>query len=318
MGVRRNDQADRTAEPCRGEVALCFVVPVKHPESSGSYRRTLDLLGTTLNSVTRQVRDSYRVVVVLTGAARPEYTHPAVSYVQTDFPPPQEPRTEAERDRIVYEDKGSRVAVGLAFARRFRPRYIMVVDADDFVNRRLVSHVTDNLGPSGWYFPRGLRYSSRSRKIDLVDNFWSYCGTSHILRRDLLDLSEGITARSSKSEVLAEAKLYLVSSLLGLHLHYRKHAASRGEPLRPLPFIGAVWHLDTGENVSRRASHWQRGPIWGKDVREADRLREAFGLPDERRGLVDEYVLRWRQGRNLAGRLVRSVLGRRPDGEEEP
>jgi hypothetical protein len=41
-------------------------------------------------------------------------------------------------------------------------------------------------GAPGWYFESGLVYSGQFKIAEVRDKFWSCCGTSHILRYDLL------------------------------------------------------------------------------------------------------------------------------------
>jgi hypothetical protein len=125
-------------------------------------------------------------------------------------------------------------------------------------------------------------------------DFWSYCGTSLIIRSNLLPARRDFGANPSLDAVANSFDPWLLEQVLGDHVQCRKYFASRGHTLEALPFIGAVWQADTGENSSRA---WWRGrpfgPVWGTPLTRSQ--SEEFRIPVERRGAGASLLLQyWR------------------------
>ena len=148
-------------------------------------------------------------------------------------------------------------------------------------------------------------YSGQFKIAEVRDRFWSYCGSSHILRSDLLPVPKlGLTP--SISTVLDAIDRFYLKRILGCHLDYASYFEQRGLKLAPLPFIGAVWHTDTGENASRLWwGHTRFGPVWGKPL-PLDQLDE-FSIPPSRRSYRDSATLYGWRARSIMSRLVRFV-----------
>ncbi len=96
--------------------------------------------------------------------------------------PDCETQIEAYYDAVRH-DKGLRIHVGLAGIAD--QTHAMVVDFNDFVHRRLVAHVEAHRDAAGWNISRGHVWSGGSWCF-AQSRFHSMCGTSHIVRRDLM------------------------------------------------------------------------------------------------------------------------------------
>jgi hypothetical protein len=206
-----------------------------------------------------------------------------------------------------FLDKGAKLAVGLVHAKRFHPTHVMFVDADDFVSRRLAAHVAANPAAPGWYVDEGLFYSKQFKIAEPLEKFWSLCGTSHILRADLLPVDLDVVAAVSPPAVANVLGQFYVERVLGCHLDFQPHVAKMGLELSPLPFNGAVWQADTGENSSRTWWKYTRfGPVWGKALSPEESL--DFTIPIEQRKALDTALLLGWRTRSL---LTKSVSGAR-------
>jgi hypothetical protein len=122
--------------------------------------------------------------------------------------------------------------------------YFMVVDDDDFVSRRLSGFVEAGRGQPGWHVRRGYVWNTGGRLLYEHDNFHKYCGTSHIVRSDLIDLS-------GKDD---DAGIAYLKRMLGSHIHIADDLAGQGTPLASLPFIGAVYRIGHSGSHSRSSS----------------------------------------------------------------
>ncbi len=229
---------------------LAFITTLRHPQNSADYDRVESLLQDTLASLTQQTCEDYIVIVV--GNRRPTFPLPdSTVFVEVNFPPPSArtgPRTGAAS---VIWDKGTKNAVGLIAARDFEPEYVMFVDADDFVHRKLAEFVHARPGHAGWVVKRGLMYSRRRNAYRRLRNFYRFCGTSFIIPSGAYEVPTHLTVSATQQDI-AEAfgeRLEHVLEHGWAFDWWRKH----GRILEPLPFAGAVYHLQNGENHSDNA-----------------------------------------------------------------
>jgi hypothetical protein len=247
---------------------LAFITTLRHPHNSADYGRVESLLRNTLESLTRQSSDDHVAIVV--GNRRPSFPMPRrVVFVEVDFPPPSVvngPRT--GRAPVIW-DKGTKTAIGLIAARDHRPDYVMAIDADDFVHREVAAFVHDRLGRSGWVVNRGWVYSRARNAYRLRRRFYRVCGTSFIIPFDAYDVPSGLTVSSTQHDI-AEAFGERLEKILE-HGYAFDYWREHGRTLEPLPFPGAVYHMDTGENHSDNQ-------LFGPALPYRDHLYRDFGI----------------------------------------
>lgn len=288
---------------------LVFVIPVKHPARSQSYEKVCDLLRNTLRSVEAQ-RDPHFATVVVCNR-KPDWAEDTANrvFVEVGFPPAEPPRDAGDWVNWLYLDRGAKIAVALRHAKRFSPTHVMPVDADDFVSDRLAGFVREHPEAPGWYMPTGLIWSGLFRIGEERGKFWSYCGTSHIFRRDLLPVPDEMGLLPTRDEVVATLGQEYTEKILGNHVHYLRHFGERGITLEPLPFIGGVWHADTGENSSRAWWSGSRfGPIWGRPLTAAQ--EREFTIPPGGRTTPQTALLYGWRARSVVARTVKRAMGR--------
>ncbi len=229
---------------------LAFITTLRHPQNAANYGRVEALLQDSLASLTQQTCDDYLVVIV--GNRRPSFPLPErVRFVEVAFPPPSTIKGPRTGPASVIWDKGTKNAVGLLAARDFGPEYVMFVDADDFVHRDLAAFVHDRPGHAGWVVERGLMYSRRRNAYKRLKNFYRFCGTSFIIPFDAYDVPSHLTVSSSQQEIAAAfgERLEHVLEHGWAFDWWRNH----GRILEPLPFPGAVYQVENGENHSDNA-----------------------------------------------------------------
>ncbi|WIM88712.1 glycosyltransferase family A protein [Candidatus Mycobacterium wuenschmannii] len=226
---------------------LAFITTLRHPQNSANYGRVESLLRNTLESLTRQTSNDYVAFVV--GNRRPSFAMPPRTvFVEVDFPPPSDVHGPRTGPAPVIWDKGTKNAVGLIAARDCRPDYVMPIDADDFVHRDMVAFVRDRPGHTGWVVKRGWVYSRARNAYRLRRRFYRVCGTSFIIPFDAYEVPAELTVSSTQRDI-AEAFGERLEQILEhgyAYDYWRKH----GRTLTGLPFPGAVYHMDTGENHS--------------------------------------------------------------------
>ncbi|WP_194414470.1 glycosyltransferase family 2 protein [Microbacterium yannicii] len=248
--------------------------------------------------MTNQDLDDYVVIVV--GNKRPVFAlPPRVYFVEVDFPapaPPSGPQTDL--NSFVW-DKGTKIGAGLLRARDFTPDYVMIFDADDYVSRRIADHAALHDGQPGWVVERGWIYSHATGVYRAVGDFHRTCGTCHIVRWDAYEVPEGLAVSATQSEI-ADAFGDRLSRILGAHRNARTWLAEQGWQLEPLPFKGAVYNVDTGENHSGKGLS---GLSWPASAR----FTHEFGVVPPRR-MRDRVIAA--VGPTAIAATARRVLGR--------
>lgn len=224
-------------------MALIFAIPVRHPASVPDWGIVKRDLAQTLASIAAQEPGGEWEcrIVANRGADLPPL--PAGCHVRhVDLPLPVLP--DRTRDRQAYfdairHDKGLRLyaAVGDVDPRD----HVMFVDFDDLVSRRLARLVAAHPEAPGWYFDWGYIFSGRGRLCYLKRRFNHTCGTSHVLRRDLIGPFE---------TPAGEPDMAMIKRHLGSHLFVQKDLVAAGAPLAPLPFPGAFYRIGNPQSTS--------------------------------------------------------------------
>lgn len=248
---------------------LAFITSLRHPDNAQDYARNEQLLKDTLASIAGQTSDDYLVVVVSNvplSFPLPE----RVTSVVVDFPPPA-PRGEHAAYPAFVWDKGTKMGIGLIAARDYAPDHVMIIDADDFVHREIVAFTARQPDAPGWYVSRGWRYSGARNVYRSLRAFNLQCGSAYILPFAAYAVPDGASVDIGQGAVF-DIFGDLVATILGSHMRVAKWAKRHGYPLTPLPFRGAVHHVDTGENHS--------GGTLGGFARTLSReMHETYGIP---------------------------------------
>jgi len=230
-GVADNAPRQRRSAEC----VLTFVVPLRHPQNSTDWPALKGRLAQTVRSISGQDDGRWRAIIVANEGSDLPQLPGNFALKLVDFPPnPMFERgnndLEAFRDACRL-DKGRRVLAGIREAGR--SGHVMVVDDDDFVSSRLTSFVAAHAGKNGWYVRDGYLWGDGGRLLYEYADFSMFCGTSHIVRSALYELPE--SAETVDSDYIRR--------MLGSHVFIREHLAARGQPLEPLPFVGAIYRV---------------------------------------------------------------------------
>ncbi|UKO96677.1 glycosyltransferase family 2 protein [Nostoc sp. UHCC 0870] len=214
---------------------LVFVIPLKGREFSKSWERVTHLFERCIKSVCHQTSPDFRVIVVCNEQPEIEFNHPNITYITVDFSANKESLS-INQGRT---DKGRKILRGLVYAQQFDPTHTMALDADDCVSRKLAEFVKDNPNSNGWFINQGYKYQEGSNHIYIKrNNFYRMCGSCNILRYDLNFLPE--PAEYNRG--------------YGYYKYYIDHAkvkdilTDKGQAISALPFPGAIYMLETGEN----------------------------------------------------------------------
>ena len=258
---------------------LAFIVPLKSRRVAKSWDYVSRLFERSLRSMCNQTSPDFKVVVVCHERPEIQFHHPAVSYIEVDFPVPK-------KIMEMRSDRWRKIQTGIAAAGVFAPTHVMAVDGDDCVSNRLAELVQQNPAHVGWYFDAGYLYRDGGPRIHLKRrDFHRWCGTCNILRYDWIGLPE---APDGQPPVDVEASFM------------KERMARRGAPLERLPFPGAVYvGTKKGEGTYARIDwlthlrQYPKGALrpakrifldWFKSEPITPALAAEFGLYDLRDG----------------------------------
>lgn len=212
---------------------LIFVLALQSPQASRDWPHVSRLCARTLRSICAQTCPDFRVFLVCNQRPAMDFTHPALTIIEENFPLPSgEPGTR-------MADKWLKIKRGLVAARPFAPAHVMIMDADDCVHRDLAALSVSAPDAAGWIFEQSYLHDEGSRWVYRLADFHRRCGTSAIVR---------VTAADLPADPAEPRDPYFI--LMHGHSVIADFLRERGSPLARLPFFGAIYVTATGENDS--------------------------------------------------------------------
>jgi hypothetical protein len=166
----------------------------------------------------------------------------------------------------LVRDKLLKIAAAWDYAKRtWNPRYVMKLDADDFVSSKLVDWLDNAGGEAGYLIKHGWRWHSGSRLIEGTEYLDRTCGSCLIIRSDLADRTgpflteaEGVPLETANSRFAASDHYSLVpgsgiSTLLlnDSHQRYAAQFAYLEHELATIPFKAVVYRTSNPDSSSR-------------------------------------------------------------------
>ena len=250
---------------------LYFAVPLKARAVARDWDRVSLCFNRCLASIFGQTNDDFRVIVALHDKPKLDVVHDErLQFLEVDYSPPG---SLAEQ----MEDKGQKIHRIASHVRAAGGGPVMKVDADDLVSNRLAQYVADHPGHHGWYMEEGYEYLFGADRVRPCPRFHRLCGTSTIVRYEAAELPAG-TADARDDEVVDRYHIRAP--------HERTHTLrqSVGKPLERLPFVGAMYVIDTDDNHTT-----QSGAIPAKR-RLIRRVTPSKPVSPE---LQDEFSINW-------------------------
>jgi hypothetical protein len=215
---------------------IVFLIPLKSKQVSQDWKHVSTLFERCVRSIVNQTSENFRVVIVCHERPEIQITHPSIHYVEVDFPPPKLDSEYAISFGLMEKDKNQKMWLGLNYADRLNPSHVMFVDADDCVSCRIADFVSHNPDNDGWFIDSGYVYKDGSDRIFYKKkNFHLMNGTSAIIKYALV-----------KNESMNSIDVDWSTSF---HQHVVNVMEQKKNPLLPLPFPGAVYIVENGENI---------------------------------------------------------------------
>jgi hypothetical protein len=233
-----------------------FLIPFASRKSTPNWPSACNHLQQTLRSIRNSASENYRVVVA--GNEEPELEMGfdcKIHYLSLNHPLPSHPHYRA----ALRLDKLAKIDASWRYAKaNWQPKYVMKLDADDFISSRLVGWL-DEAGTEagylirhGWFWRSGSRYLiQRTEYLDRV------CASCLIIRSDLADRTgpflteaEGAVLDEAGRRFAADDHYSLVPGsatttllLNDTHQRYVSQFSYLGHKLHTLPFAGAIYRI---------------------------------------------------------------------------
>ena len=246
---------------------VAFLIPFASRCTKSDWDVACSHLRQTLKSVQNSSNDNYCVVVA--GHEAPNFDvrfDSRFHFLPVNHPPPA---------RLDYPvslklDRLSKIAVAWASTKSTcTPKYVMKLDADDFISSKLVDWLENAGGEAGYLIKHGWFWRSGARYfIQCTENLDRVCGSCLIIRNDFADKRgpfltevEGVRLEEASSRFAATDHYSLVpgsgiSSLLlnDSHQRYGAQFAYLGHKLSSLPFHAVVYRTGNPDSSSRIAA----------------------------------------------------------------
>ena len=227
---------------------LVFVIPLRNPSTARDWQRCQQLCRQTVASALAQANSNVRVILACR-EFEPEIEDPRLIVIRKPFPDPRQDWVDQHRDK--YE----KICAALVEARKHSPCYVVKLDADDLVSRKLATYIEVTKNPNGYYVPKGYLWRDGRPTLLQINQFHAKCGSSNIVYAGPDELPCSMTEDSSNFPLLK----------FGHHMTVEKYAAM-GRPLEPVPFRAVIYRQAHGENITSFMSSPEAGqyrrPNW--------------------------------------------------------
>lgn len=220
---------------------IFFAIPLRSKYSSRNWDSVVNCFNNTLSSIYNQTSGNFKILVA--GHDDPEisvFTDHRYEFFQVDYPSPLN-----FNEQML--DKYYKKRYLMKKIRDYGSGFVMFVDADDYVSNRLTSFIDNNEDSHGYYFSQGFEYNFSNKKIQIAPRFYRLCGTSYIIRYFDDDLPNKFVFNgySYKADERPNDYIFDHSHIKWIEILKKLH-----RPLKALPFPGALYTINTGDNHS--------------------------------------------------------------------
>ena len=243
---------------------ITFIICVKHYENCHSYESTWKLLENTLVSVCNQTDENFDVIVVSNKTLDDFSNNPKiknVKFIEVDWKPPAlsnqwqictqiDTHTALAQIRL---DRGTKYTLALSQVQKKdnQNHYVMFVDADDFIHKKLAEYVNnsnkDFLKVSSGYMLASENSFKKLRPFD------QNCGTCNITKVELLKEEinfDNIKINSAQCDVLQTTSDHYLKKIIGAHPFSFDFFTKKGFNGGVVPFFGAIYNCTHNEQHS--------------------------------------------------------------------
>lgn len=231
---------------------VVFLTSIRHPQNSNNFEKVEDLFETTLHSVFSQRDPNFKFVVVCNQIPNVKFNDPKLVYHVVDFPPQSPERKTPTGMSAHYYDKGTKLMSGLLFSLKFYPDYIFIIDADDWVNIRVVEYLHTRPKYPVWYVDGGYLANYKLKRMKRKHGMNRFCGSTFAYEPSFLikmaNIAFHIDETSAQEQLIAATSENFIYKNIGDHPGNYRFFSERGIPPKPFAIRAISWVTETGEN----------------------------------------------------------------------
>lgn len=245
---------------------LAFITSIRHPHNTNSYKKAVALFEITARSICSQSNTNFILVVVCNEIPVIEFSDEHIHYHVVNFPVPPALDEYLQTFSISNEDischpkkyfpnrgdKGTKILSGLLYAKQFKPNYVYIVDADDWINTNITEYLERQNNYPIWHVNKAYIVNFKQKKFMTRYGISRHCGSTFIYQTDFLlsftNFTDQINETSSQQDLIQATSISFVHDICGNHTVQYALAVKRGEPPKPIPFPAICYVLETDEN----------------------------------------------------------------------
>jgi hypothetical protein len=238
--------------------SVVFLIPFASRKVRPNWSTACKYLQQTIRSIRNSANQNYRVVVA--GNEEPEVEKGfdgKIHFlsVNNQFP------SHLDAGAAQRADKLAKIGAGWTHAKsKWQPKYVMKLDADDFISSRLVGWVDDNGTEAGYLIRHGWLWHSGARHlIQRTEYIDRVCGSCLIIRTDVADRAgpflteaEGMALGPAGSSFAMRDHYSLVPGsgtttllLNDTHQRFAAQFSYLGYELHTFPFDGLIYRVSS-------------------------------------------------------------------------
>jgi hypothetical protein len=236
---------------------VTFIITIACKNFTRNWEAACLYLSQTVRSLLNS--EDSRFAVVIVGHESPKEWLPLderIHFLSLDRPPPAR---ESKNIATIADDCQSKLKLGLQYAKEKLPSdYLMRMDADDFLSKKMVGFLSQNIGVPGFRISDGWIWNSGDQMlIQKTEKFDWLCGSSIILRSDIAENKFSIDQICAQiPDIVVKAEQGLRRSLITNEIHASagKAMALHGLDIVRVPFAGGIYRVGHVNNMTQRTT----------------------------------------------------------------
>lgn len=232
---------------------IVFAIPLRAKETTNDWNGCVKRFNDTLKSIFNQNDNDFKVLVACNEIPLLDREYDErLEFIITDIPIPEK-WLEMAIDKS-WKLTAISIRIREILLHQEDPNngiYVMLVDADDLLNKNIARYVKNHPNKHGFVSKDGYVYYKGCKKLNIYKDMHTYCGSCNIIKMYLDDLPETYPVSVKLCHDIETAKILNKRYPIRFdHNIVVDKYKSDGKPFSILPFRSTIYIKDTGDNIS--------------------------------------------------------------------
>lgn len=233
---------------------IVFAIPLRAEKSAKEWNKVLANFHRTVHSIFNQTNPNFCCIVACNKKPDMDQEYDErLEFIELPYMPVPGSWLEMARDKF-WKLTMIAVRVREILEQQENPEngiYVMPVDADDLLNRRISEYCYTHPNEHGFVSRDGYVWNAGKTFFRIHKDLHTYCGSCNIIKMYRDDLPEGCPAAPELCHDRDTAVWMNARYPIRFDHHIiADHYADTGRTFRKLPFRSTVYVLGTGDNIS--------------------------------------------------------------------